>query len=856
LGAEKVFGSLDSTRFAKKRRIARVISTHFALSGVTPGLALRHPAYLPQPWIGNPRMKFTAAALLGLSFASLASAAEPAGLVLFEKKVRPVLVEHCYQCHSARAKKVRAGLVVDSRAGLLKGGDSGPALVPGAPEKSLLIQVLLHGDAGNMPPKGKLPDAVIADLKEWVKMGAPWPQEAQASSGKSATRDGTSAMEHWAFRPLKKYAAPAVKNPSRAWGDIDRFILARLEAAGIEPAAVADRRTLIRRVTFDLTGLPPTPAEVAAFLEDASPNAFDRVVDRLLASPHFGERWGRHWLDVARYADSSGGGANMVYSHAWRYRDYVISSFNADKPFNRFLVEQIAGDLLPAADDEQRRQQMIATGFLMVGALELAEYDKEKLRMDVVDEQIDTMGRAFLGLTLGCARCHDHKFDPIPTRDYYALAGIFRSTATTSKTERNGIITFVARRPLPLPPERAHAVEEVRASLREAENERACVRFLLQTTEPAARKELAAQAKAAEDNFSNLKNQLEAISDYAMAVEDEKAPGDYRVCIRGDVNNLGPQVRRGFLTLVDAPTTPIQTGQSGRLELARWMAGHDNPLPPRVFVNRVWHWLFGVGLVPSVDNFGARGELPTHPELLDHLALRFVEEGWSVKKLIRAIVLSRTYQLSSNPQSAVRNPQLQDPENRFFSRHQRRRLEAEEIRDTIVAASGQLDRTMGGSTNVNTGRLGVVAQGSAIQADPWRRRGVYLPLYRGGFVIDLFQVFDFPDSGLVTGARNVTTVPTQSLLLMNSPFLMDQAQHVAKRMLATPGSEEARLRSLYETLLSRSPTAGEERRARQFLAEYKQSFPKTKAAKASPEEAAWAALSHALMASNEFRYLD
>jgi cytochrome c553 len=787
------------------------------------------------------------AALLPPFLVSPALADEQAGHAFFEKKVRPVLLTHCFSCHSMQAKKVRGGLQVDSRTALLKGGDSGPALVPGSPDKSLLVQVLLHGDAGNMPPKGKLPDAIIADLREWVKIGAPWPQEAAtAGSNKSTNSPSVTAGDHWAFRTLKKAAPPTIKQSSLAWSDIDRFLVAGQEAAGVEAATLADRHTLIRRVTFDLTGLPPTPAEVDAFVGDRSPDAFAKVVDRLLASPHFGERWGRHWFDVVRYADSSGGGANMVLNHAWRYRDYVIAAFNRDRPFDRFLTEQIAGDQLPAADLDQSREQMIATGFLMLGALELAEYDKEKLRMDVIDEQIDTLGRAFLGLTLGCARCHDHKFDPIPTKDYYALAGIFRSTATISKTEANGIISLLAKRPLPLPPERARVRDEIRERLQKAEKELASARSDLKSAKADARKEAEAQVKAANENVRRIQQDFDRSNDYAMAVEDEKTPGDCRICIRGDAGNLGSQVPRGFLTAVDAPTTPIPSRQSGRLELARWMTRRDNPLTSRVYVNRVWRWLFGVGLVPTVDNFGIRGQLPTHPELLDFLAVRFMEDGWSTKKLIRAIVLSRSYQLSSTPQS-------RDPENRLFSCHQRRRLEAEEIRDAMMTASGQLDLAMSGPTHTHAGRLGVPDQGRPLNADPWRRRGIYLPVYRGGFVNDLFQVFDFPDSGLVTGSRNATTVPTQSLFLMNSPFVMDQAQHVAKRCIASPGTAATRMRSLYASLLSRAPTPGEERRAVQFLSDYATAYSR---GKGSPEEAAWAALTHALMACNEFRYLD
>jgi hypothetical protein len=791
------------------------------------------------------------ALLLPISTAAASETTD--GAEFFEKRVRPVLAQHCYACHSVKSGKSKGGLRVDSRAALLRGGDSGPAMLPREPEKSLLIQVLQHGeDLVKMPPKGKLPAGVIADLREWVGRGAPWPSAPSGTETAQATAT-ESGGKHWAWQPLRRSTPPAVRNASWLHGAIDRYILADLEAKNLAPAPPAEALVLLRRIYFDLTGLPPGSQEIEEFTQargNHSQATLEKWIDRLLASPDFGERWGRHWLDVARYADSCGCGANLVFDDAWRYRDYVIDTFNADRPFSQFIREQLAGDLLPAMTDDDRSRQLIATGFLLLGPKELAEYDKEKMRLDIVDEQIDTVGKVFLGLTLGCARCHDHKFDPVPTREYYALAGILRSTRSIADERASGPISSLPRRPLPMPADKATALNDLLKSVQtDLANAQAELKRLKNGND-------AKLIGNAEKNVRLLQaevGKLQAQIPKALAVADEAKPADIAILIRGEPSNRGAIASRGFLSLGGRDGGSLgDPNRSGRRELAEWVV--RQPLTARVLVNRVWYWLMGSGLVRSVDNFGARGERPSHPELLDYLAERFVSEGWSIKKLIREIMCSATYQMSARNDVSASTI---DPENRLLWHHARRRLEAEEIRDAVLAVSGQLDRTHGGPTNVNTGRLGAEGQGLKVEADPWRRRSVYLPIYRGGYAPDLFGVFDFPDSGLVTGSRNQTTVPTQALFMMNSPFMKEQADKAAQHLLDTLPSDDQRLKSIYRQLLTRPPSSSEQTRAHNFLAEYRQGWQRSDGrAERAGDRAAWSALIQALMASNDFLFVD
>jgi hypothetical protein len=903
----------------------------------------------------------------------------------FEQKIRPVLVKECYSCHSGVTQKSKGGLVLDTKAGLLKGGDTGRAIVPGKPADSLLIQAVRYSHAElKMPPRGKLPDSVIADLEKWIQLGAPDPRTSPGPIAQKAI-DLEKARKFWAFQKPRRTAPPGVRDTAWPHNEIDRFILARLEAKGLRPAADADRVTLIRRAYFDLIGLPPTPEQIDAFLNDKSSEAFARVVDQLLASPHFGERWGRHWLDVARFSESSGGGRSLLYKDAWRYRDYVIDAFNTDKPYDRFVTEQVAGDLLPHATAEERRQQLIATAFLVLGPTNYEEQDKDVLEMDVIDEQLDTLGRAFLGMTIGCARCHDHKFDPIPTRDYYALAGIFRSTHTlihdnvsrwveaplplageqeaalkqheaavaalqkrvqqardlekrSGKLPAQGVVSAASiagvvlddsqakqvgtwtkskysnnyigdgylhdgntdkgKKTLTFTPKLPQAGRyEVRLAYVPHKNRASKVpvhilhldgeysgfvneqqappmdgrfislgTFRFDTTdkwylivsnedtdgfvvvdavqfipEEMAREQQVKKPAATAGDSAKLEGELKKLQasgperPVAMCVEDTSKIEDCHVCIRGNIHSRGEKVPRGFMQVIGGAGRALPAKESGRRELAAWIASADNPLTARVMANRIWHHLHGAGLVRTVDVFGTTGEMPSHPELLDYLALRFVEQGWSAKKLTREIVLSRAYQLSSAESSV-------DPENRWFGRHNRRRLEAEEIRDTILVVSGKLDRSVGGS-NIKKGTTTEVGY----RFDD-TRRSIYTPVFRNT-LLELFEAFDFADPNLVMGRRNVSTVATQALFLMNHPFVMEQARHAAQTALEVADLDDAkRIDRAYRVALGRLPTERERKIALRFVSE--------PAATPAQRLAAWERFHQALFASIDFRYVN
>jgi cytochrome c553 len=795
-------------------------------------------------------------------------AANKEGVDFFEKRIRPVLVDKCYKCHAADAEKVKGGLLLDTRKGIRQGGDTGPALIPGQPEKSLLMTAIRHGDPDTkMPPKEKLPDAVIEDFSAWIKMGAPDPREGQSAA---PGMDLTEGREWWSLQPVKAPAVPAVQDAAWPRSDIDRFIRAGLEAKGLTPVADADRLTLIRRATLDLTGLPPTPEEIAGFIRDPSPDAFAALVDRLLASPRFGERWGRHWLDVARYGESTGRIRNVGYPLAWRYRDYVVDAFNADKPFDRFIREQIAGDLMPATDDRQRNEQDIATGFLAVGVKELHETKLQRFRMEMVDEQIDATTRGILGLSVACARCHDHKFDPIPTEDYYALAGIFYSTEPLhgfprdDRTEPFG----TGYRPLAgvkVDFSEADYHELIRLT---AQRYDLLIRQNKETREllMAAGKMKADKAEQqavfkANPGFSALLDDirendkvlralrarwLAALDSMSMGARDTE-PADCKVRIRGEETRLGPTVPRGFPTVLTGPSTPrVNHAQSGRLELAAWLTAESNPLTARVMVNRVWHHLFGTGIVESVDDFGRSGQPPSNPELLDYLATRFVAQGWSVKQLIRDIMLSRVYQLASTHSAA--NYEI-DPANRLQWRMSRRRLDVHALRDSILFVSGALNLAHPPNQVVPTypnDRLNAdVARDWYNRVGP--ARTLYLPILRDLVPREL-TVFDLPDPELVTGARNITTVPTQALYMLNSEFIGEQSRKLAERVRGSAdASDEKRIEQLYMLVLARPPRASELGDAVRFLRD----FPDPD----DSRQGAWAALSQVLLGSGEFRYV-
>jgi len=775
-------------------------------------------------------------------------------LSFFEKHIRPVLVRECYACHSTSAEKIKGGLTLDSREGLRKGGDSGPAVVPHDVKNSLILKALRHVDEDlRMPPKKKLGDNIVADFEKWIAMGAPDPRDASAPlTRKAGEIDIEAGRRFWAFQRPVKPAAPAVRDAAWPRSDIDRFILAELETKGLKPVADADPRTLLRRVSFDLIGLPPTPGDLEAFVKshEADPRAaLEAAVDRLLASPQFGERWGRHWLDVARYGESSGRSVNFAYPHAWRYRDYVIAAFNADKPYNQFIREQLAGDLLPAQNERQKAEFMVATGFLAIGPKVHDERNPLQFRMDLADEQIDATFQAFQGLTVACARCHDHKFDPIPQRDYYALAGIFTSTETCYGTIRviqsnhpSQLLTLPREAdPIaalePLSSERRAAIEkeiqEVRDRMSKLSGQDSFVQRLFLASRVAT-----LQSQLAQYESDGTPKPL------AMGVREGRFTSDARLLHRGELDQPGETVRRGFpQVLTTRQPTLRRFGGSGRRELADWIASEENPLTARVMANRIWLHMIGRGLVSTPDNFGASGQPPSHPALLDHLAVTFVEEGWSVKRLVRRIALSRVYQLSS--QNDPRNFEA-DPDNTLVWRMPRRRLEAEALRDTMLCLGGRLDLSppqgspvaRAGEGNISFRFRGVGAD-TALTAT---HRSVYLPIIRDGLP-EALTLFDFPDPSLISGERATTTVPAQSLFLMNNPFVIRQAEGLADRLTGSSDGDAEKIGRAYELCFSRPPSAKEVKLAQEFLETY---------GRRQPRRAAWTALCQALFASAEF----
>jgi hypothetical protein len=1056
----------------------------------------------------------------------------------FEKSVRPLLIERCLDCHSS--DEPESGLNMESLAGLLKGGLRGPAIIPGKPEESLLVRTLRHGELIKMPPKSKLSNAEISVVARWIKDGAHWPNSkpvsipaAVADSVKVEFTDEQKSF--WAFQKPRRPAVPMVRDVDFVATPIDAFVLRRIEDAGQTPSRRAARRTLIRRATLSMTGLLPSTDEVATFLADDSAGAFARVVDRLLASPHYGERWGRHWLDVVRYGDSNGLDENLSHANAFRYRDYVVRAFNEDRPFDRFVAEQIAGDQLEHGSVEEQLDGVTATGFLVIGPKMLAEDDPVKLQMDIIDEQIDTIGRGFMGLTLGCARCHDHKFDPIPTADYYSLAGIFKSTKvmdsysvvaqwherplaspqavavrdahqqqinaataelgrvrtaavaavtavatqhvgdyllaaeqlrrrqnitaapigkekdaatrpeiqiieaedfargnagkyTTGYGEGIGVLVNIGPMPnfveydievssagpyqfeiryaaasarpcelsingsvvkkdaaggvtgswypdtqtwqvegfyelkagknlvrlehaqyfphidklliAPAPEDAgftlprldsnyeplagfvqqwADALKSAAESLETSktagsplaawlmatgkpsdtetlrnlaaryemifaakpvgsdapaddadaadapdvglEIDRAKVVGLLNSTDGPFRapesietgfpSATAEQLTALRGEEKKLKETLPAFP-MAMAVEDGTIE-NVRVHIRGSHLTQGTEVPRRFPQILSEENQlPVGKERSGRLEFAKWLSSPDHPLTARVFVNRIWHWHFGAGLVRSPDNFGRLGERPTHPELLDWLAVEFVESGWSIKHLHRLILLSSTWRQETS------TPLPTDPENVLLTRMNRRRLTAEEIRDSLLQVSGELERTVGGSILPIPNRKYVT---STTNVNPEiyvsNKRSIYLPVVRSA-LYDVFSAFDFADPNVISGTRQSTVVASQALFMMNSQLVARQMKKLADQLLADDQlSDGDRVRVLFLSTFSRVPTGSETARSIGFVEEYQRRWVAVETDRQTESRArAWQALCRALVGTNEFVFVD
>ncbi|MCW5980049.1 MAG: PSD1 domain-containing protein [Bryobacteraceae bacterium] len=909
----------------------------------------------------------------------------PEQVEFFEKRVRPALVRSCYPCHSGAIASPMGGLRVDSREALAAGGQRGPAVVAGEPEASPLYRALTYAGELKMPPSGKLPDVEIADIGEWIRMGAPYPGAEGGAKAPAAPLE--KARRSWPFRPVQDPPVPAVKNTGWVRTPVDAFVLAKLEAARLEPAPPADKRSLIRRATFDLTGLPPTPDEVDAFLRDSSPDAFGRVVDRLLASPQYGERWARHWLDLVRYAETNGHEFDNDKPAPWRYRDYVIRAFNADAPYDQFVREHIAGDLLPRkrlSEDGALEESPLGTVFFWFGEVLNSATDSVKSRADEVDNQIDVVGKAFQGLTIACARCHDHKFDPIPTADYYSLAGIFHSTAlredALDSPERAAATRELSRRirevnariealegavPASRPAIRYRPEDapfetfeggfgawrtagaafgegpvngeasslgagaeaftgtltspkfrttdklflHVRVSGTKADEklkERGPLRFTIVADgykgqhivpdgtpgaywktlrlvlernrdcyfeivdhsregyiavdeivfsdsaeppeNPAAPERGGAGAVSADsgelERLRLLRRQLEAQAPepaYAMLASDDW-PRNARIHVRGNHQQLGEEAPRGYLRVLNGGAAAVREG-SGRLQLAERLASPDNPLTSRVMVNRIWKHHFARGIVRTPDNFGATGDAPTHPELLDYLASRFVESGWSVKAIHRLTMLSSAYRMSSESAAEALRA---DPENKLLHHMPVRRLEAEAIRDSLLSVAGALDAKMFGPSvpphisKYQDGR----GKPESGPLDGEGRRSIYIQARRN-FLTPMFLAFDYPLPVSSIGSRGSSTVPSQALLMMNNEFVAEQAGRWGRRAISQAADPRERVRWMYETAFARPPEPTEIDEILGFA----------EARRSRPEEEIWADIAHALVNSVEFIYL-
>ncbi len=916
----------------------------------------------------------------------------------FESKIRPIFATECALCHGEKVQM--ADLQLTTREGFIEGTSRGPVVIRGDPAASRLIRAVGYQQSIKMPPAGRLSDEEISALTEWVRMGATWPNEGfsvdQPLTSQKDGEPGSHQTGHWAFRPVTDPGPPSVGNPDWVQNPIDSFILAKLEEEGLGPAPAADRLTLLRRAKFDLHGLPPSKWEIDEFDSDTETGAFGRLIDHLLASPRYGERWGRHWLDVARYADSTGLDEDLPFPSAWRYRDYVIEAFNRDLPYDQFIREQIAGDLIPTEKPGSVNVEgIVATGFLALGPRALAQIDKTRLEYDVIDEQIDTLSKTFIGLTVSCARCHDHKFDPITTRDYYSLASILASTRNFEDIKPSETVVSelyfeplvpqdvyqqykdhqerirekgleieavmeveVARdaseRLYPRLPDYMVAAREVykhgsvltdpaeREGLDEkvleawvdylkpgtefrpylekwhkadGSNLRAVAEEYAKTFRASADpwhdrlRKWAKEAEAAvregraqpdkpkfigqdairpEDRFflevsfgdddhkapfalkedeqdsiltSDTKERVLRLREELTALEEASPPEpptasavaegevvDQRVFVRGAHGDPAEVVPKQFpVVLAGARQTPVTRG-SGRKELAEWLVRPSHVLTTRVIVNRIWQWHFGEGLVRTPNNFGANGENPTHPGLLDYLARRFVESGWSLKSLHRLILSSSTYQMSSLIDEEIRE---KDPENRRLTRFGARMLSVEEMRDALLTLDGSLDLTMGGTLWPSRGEW-EGGRPPLINPTTVRRRTVYLPIIRNEMP-SVLRLFDFADSATSSGKRNRSTTAPQALYMMNSDFLREQSFSFAKFLVTKGGfdSDSQRIERVYLMALARKPDAEELRFGLRYIANY----PSDWAEDSNPRLEAWQSLAQMLMVSNEFHFI-
>ncbi len=770
----------------------------------------------------------------------------------FTSKIAPLLQQHCLSCHGPDAQE--SGLRLDSLQALNAGGKAGPPIIPGQPDESLLIVAVRRTDSTlQMPPDGKLPDEAIALLQQWIADGAQHPQGAVVPAQPALPFQLSQARQFWAFRPLQP---PEIDTPDV--NPVDTLTELLLRERGFVRNPPADKLTLIRRASLMLTGLPPAPAEIDAFLADSAPTAFATVVDRLLDSQQYGEHWGRHWLDVVRYADSNGLDENIAHGNAWRYRNYVVRSIQHDKPFDQFLREQLAGDLLTesASDEQTRNDRLIATGFLSLGPKVLAEGDEKKLMLDIIDEQLDTIGRSMLGLTIGCARCHDHKFDPLTQADYYSLAGIFQSTRTMESLKRiakwheNSVATTADRQRL-----EQHQAQIVA--------KKAEIDGLLQQSSAAAGSaaqplpenqlppEIQQQLAALRASLKELESTIPELPTAMGVTEAEIA--NARILSRGNHLAPGRLVPRTIPVVLDADNSfRISEGRSGRLEFAEWLTSTRNPLTPRVLVNRVWRWHFGRGIVATADNFGKQAEPPINPRLLDWLAADFVSSGWSLKALHRRILLSQTWQASADRS----NPAEQsDPDNHLQWRWSVQRLEAESVRDSILAVCGKLDRSVGESMlHVKNREFLFDHTSKDLTSYDSLRRSVYLPVIRNN-LYDAMSLFDCTDGTVPNGDRGASTVASQALFLMNSPLVISAAEHLAQDLCNSSSDFSDRATRLPRAVLGRQLSAQELAELQQAAQQLHAQLQADGIPAAERDLAVWTSLSQTFLMSNEFLYI-
>jgi hypothetical protein len=866
-----------------------------------------------------PKLAARCAFFVGVMFGYPVNAQTDEGVKFFESRIRPVLVRECYACHSDQGGNVRGGLRLDTRERSLIGGNDGAAVVPGDPESSLLFLAITH-EGYEMPPRKKLADDVVDDFRQWILMGAPDPRVSESAAVPVPLDDEVIAKakrERWSLQapqavdPKTLLDSTSQESDSRAYLDggwtentVDEFVIAKLKSVGLSPANDCESSVLLRRLYFDLIGLPPIPAELKSFEKDCEINrqaAIESVVDRLLDSPEFGRRWARHWLDVVRYAESTGSTANMTYPHAWRYRDYVIDAFNQDKPLDEFVREQIAGDLLPAADDDDWSEHLIATTFLALGPKMVNEKNSTQFRADLIDEQIDTVTKVFLGQSVACARCHDHKLDPISQTDYYAMAGIFGSTKTyfgsppSDEASLNSVGLRQISSLLLLPGEQTDPVASKYTREQVAKMREEIRKLKREITEPIRRGD---PQTAINDRLrltrqiSDLSAKLGVLDEngvpraYTMGTQDESNPSDAAFLHRGEIDEPGPKIPRDLPAALACQTEKISSSRSGRLEMARDFSSPQHPLTARVYVNRVWAHVFGRGIVASVDDFGASGDAPSHPELLDTLAVEFMKEGWSTKKLIKQLVTSRIYQTASTFDARAH---AIDPENQYLWRRGPKRLDAEAIRDAMLAVGELLETTRpagstvakAGYTRVNGNVLGnprerieglakeqrdrSAADNAMIApVDRFRlvariqselqdeingtrdnTRSVFLPIIRDNAPRSL-DVFDLADANRVLGQRETSHTADQALFFMNNPLVHRTALAMANRVCASNLDAKKRIETAFLLALSRDPSSRERVDSEKFILEL------------APDRTVdpWLAFCQSLMASAEFRILD